>query len=326
MMWDRDDNRLAILELYTYGHLHLRQSQTEAWRWLSELPWTRRTGRRDEFALVEDRRGDLERLLTQVWPEWRDALARLEAAGLPVSERGWREILDKQRGVDLPLLPPRLNLRTAAAQVGPHSKASLSTTRREALAEVDLTRDGIVRMRPNNGLLVQRGESSIDAERLADLTGEVVVTERAFVDGTTLAGILPRAVLLVENLGPYLDLAAPSGWLVVHVPGWNTATVRVLLDRLGDVPLVHFGDLDPNGVRIAAHLRTARPGLRWAVPDFWREHVPGRTQRLAWPEDLVWIDAPDLVRELAQAGLWLEQETIALDPRLRNALEQVLGT
>ena len=186
--------------------------------------------------------------------------------------------------------------------------------------------DGIVRMRPNNGLLVQRGESSIDAERLADLTGEVVVTERAFIDGTTLAGILPRAVLLVENLGPYLDLAAPSGWLVVHVPGWNTATVRVLLDRLGDVPLVHFGDLDPNGVRIAAHLRTARPGLRWAVPDFWREHVPGRTQRLAWPEDLVWINAPDLVRELAQAGLWLEQETIALDPRLRNALEQVLGT
>lgn len=326
MMWDHDENRLALLELSTCGQLHLRQNQTEAWRWLSELPWTRRTGRRNELALVEERRGDLEQLLTQVWPEWRDALRRLEAAGLPVSDRGWKELRDKQRAAELSPLPPRLNLRTATAQVGPHSKASLSLTRREALAEVDVTRDGIVRMRPNDGLLVQRGESWIDAGRLVDLTGEVVITERAFIDGTILEGTLPRVVLLVENLGPYLDLAAPEGWLVVHVPGWNTATLRVLLERLGDIPLVHFGDLDPNGVRIVAHLRGTRPDLRWAVPDFWREHVPGRTKLHAWPDDLSLTDTPELVRELAQAGLWLEQETIALDPRLRGALEEVLGT
>jgi hypothetical protein len=31
--------------------------------------------------------------------------------------------------------------------------------------------------------------------------------------------------------------------------------------------------------------------------------------------------APTLIRELASRGLWLEQELIAVDPRLRAALE-----
>jgi hypothetical protein len=35
-------------------------------------------------------------------------------------------------------------------------------------------------------------------------------------------------------------------------------------------------------------------------------------------------DAPPLVRELATAGLWLEQETIVLDSRLCSALEASL--
>src|SRR6266852_1059017 len=97
-------------------------------------------------------------------------------------------------------------------------------------------------------------ERVLNTSLVVDILDEVVTTERALRDGARLAGTLPRALLLVENLGPYLDLCAPEGWLVAHVPGWNTVTIRLLLEQMPAIPLVHFGDLDPNGVRIALHL------------------------------------------------------------------------
>ncbi|KYF57875.1 hypothetical protein BE04_20370 [Sorangium cellulosum] len=82
--------------------------------------------------------------------------------------------------------------------------------------------------------------------------------------GLALEGTV-RAALLVENLGAFCDLAAIDGWLFVHVAGWDTATVTRLLERLTHAAVVHFGDLDPNGVRIFRHLRGARPDLRCSV-------------------------------------------------------------
>jgi len=323
-MWSQDENRIALLELYHSGALRRRRNQDEAWRWLAELPWTRCTARRDVLSIAPGRNRDVEQLLTHIWPEWPDVLQRLTDATLPVSEQGLRTLRDMERAGELGALPARLNRRTATALVGPHSKASLSRFRREALAEVDTTRDGIVRLRPNEGLIIERQDIRIQARLLVDIAGEVVLTERAFVDGTRLTGGQPKAVLLVENLGPYLDLQAPDKWLIAHVPGWNTATIRLLLDQLASIPVVHFGDLDPNGVRIAFHLRAIRPDIHWAVPDFWREYLKKRGRRLAWPEDLHLDDVPPLVRELARTGFWLEQETIALDERLCGALEASL--
>ena len=69
----------------------------------------------------------------------------------------------------------------------------------------------------------------------------------------TLEGPI-RAVVLVENLGALCDLPAVDGWLAAHVAGWDTATVQSLLSRLGHVPIIHFSDLDPNGIRIYKHL------------------------------------------------------------------------
>ena len=207
-----------------------------------------------------------------------------------------------------------------------HSKATLTGTRRGALEGVALTRDGTVRLRPNAGLVLRAGAIEIEASRVAAVTGEVVLTERALLDGTTLAGTPPAAVLLVENLGPFVDMAVPDGWMAVHVPGWNTSTARRLLDGIdASIPVVHFGDLDPEGVQIGNHLRARFPRLRWAVPDFWRECVPDRAQKGEWPTELNLGAAHALVHELRDAGLWLEQETIGLDPRLPEALEEALG-
>ena len=72
------------------------------------------------------------------------------------------------------------------------------------------------------------------------------------------------------------------------------------------------------------HLRAIRPGLKWAVPGFWRDYVEERALPGEWPDDLDLHAAPALVRELANRGLWLEQELIAVDPRLRTALEEFI--
>ncbi len=184
-----------------------------------------------------------------------------------------------------------------------------------------MTRDGIVRLRPPSGLRFVRDGRTLEATEIAGILGEVAVTERALLDGTVLDGDAVRGALLVENLGPYQDLEPPDQWLVIHVPGWDTATVRLFLGLLPDMPVVHFGDLDPAGVRIFRHLRQIYSELKWAVPDFWSEHIEERALSGAWPDDLDLDAAPTLIRELASRGLWLEQELIAVDPRLRAALE-----
>lgn len=318
-MWERDEDRLALLELLEAGRLRRRAGQGEAWALLDQLPWTRRTGRRGEFELVPEHRATVVELLGRVWPDWRLWRDVLVERALSPTPADWRRLQDLLRAEEMAELPQRLNRRTATSAVAPHSKSSLSLIRRAALGDTTVTRDGIVRLRPPSGLRLVRGGEAIEASAVAGILGEVAITERALLDGTVLEGEV-RAALLVENLGPYQDLEPPDEWLVVHVPGWDTATVRLFLGLLSEVPVVHFGDLDPAGVRIFRHLRRIHPALRWAVPEFWAEHVEKRTLPGEWPDDLDLDDAPALVHELASRGLWLEQELIALDPRLQAAL------
>ena len=312
-MWKDDANPMAVLELLHSGRLRRREGQREAWEWLSELPWTKRTARQGEIAIVESRRAEIEATLDRRWPDWKNVVERLEDADLPITNEGWKKFKDMERARSRTSLPRRLNQKTAAALVSPHSKAPLTGTRRDALAEVEITRDGVVRLRPNVGLTLMAGPIEIEASRITEITGEIVLTERALLDGTRLAGTPPAAVLLVENLGPYVDLQLPDRWMGVHVPGWNTSTARQLLDQLDEsVPLLHFGDLDPEGIQIVKHLRASFPRLRWVVPDFWREYVPDWAQKGEWRKGVKVVAAPALVHELKAAGLWLEQETVSL--------------
>lgn len=325
-MWTDEAQRLALLELWATGSLKRRQAQSDAWDELARLPWARRTSRRNELALVEGHRGDIEGLLDRAFPDWRETVADLRSRSLPEDLHGYRALAEERRAATLPAATPqRLNQRTATAAVGAHSKATLGDRLRAALGPIEVTRDGLIRARPNPGLTVHRGQTTWSAESLADCLGELTLTERALRDGTRFGGALPKAVLLVENVGFYIDVAAPAGWMVAHVPGWNTATTRLLLEQLPHTPVVHFGDLDPNGVRIVAHLQTLRPDLIWAVPPFWEEQIALRGQKKDWPHELDLQGAPPLVQRLAADGIWLEQEALALDPRLTGYLEEVFA-
>ena len=324
MIWESDNTRLALLELLSRGKLKRRRTQIKAYDTLAELPWTRATGRRDEISVVEERRTELAGLIDRVWPMWRDVLADLVAAGLPPTPDGYRRLLDMERAAAIPELPERINRRTAASLTASHSKASLTEARRSALGETDPTHDGSIRLRPPAGLSARTANGVVDLSGIATVLGEVSIPERALLDGLAFDGTI-RAVLLVENLGAWRDLSPPPRWLLVHVPGWDTATVGHLLDRIAGIPVVHFGDVDPNGVRIMLHLRRRAPNLKWFLPGFWFELAEACGLRAMWPQDLDLDFAPAQVRALAARGLWLEQERIVLDPRMADALELALA-
>jgi hypothetical protein len=318
-MWERTEDRLALLELLTKGSLKRRSSQAAAHAWLAELSWTRSTARRDEIALAPERRPELVALLDRVWAGWREAQLALLVDGEPPTPAGWARVEDRRRAQTLPDLPQRINRRTAAAATASGAKAGLTAARVQALGDVDVTDDGVARLRPPPGLIARRGERALPLDAVLDLLGEVGVPDRALRDGLCIDGDI-EAVLFVENLGAWRDMPRPDRWMLAWVPGWNTTAVRDLVATLGDVPVVHFGDLDPNGVRIVQHLRAHLPRLGWLVPAWWEELVALHAHARAWPDDLDLRDAPGLVRQLAATGRWLEQERVALDPRLPDAM------
>jgi len=324
VIWESENARLALLELLSCGSLKRRRTQLEAYNALAELPWTRATGRRDEIGVVEERRTELAGLIDRVWPGWREVLAGLVAVGLPPTPEGYSRLLDMERAAAIPVLPERINRRTAASLTASHSKASLTEARRGALGGTDTSHDGAIRLRPPDGLSARTANGVVDLSGIAAVLGEVSIPERALLDGLAFEGTI-RAVLLVENLGAWRDLFRPPGWLLAHVPGWDTATVGHMLDRTEGVPVVHFGDLDPNGVRIMLHLRRRAPNLKWFLPEFWFELVDVCGLQTTWPQDLDLDFAPARVRSLAARGLWLEQERIVFDPRMADALEATLA-
>lgn len=320
-MWKPIESRLALLELYVRKRLERREAQAEVFHHLAELPWTRRTGRRDELRLPPEHIDDVERLLDRVWPDWENTHAALEDGGFEPTLQGWHQLEERRREASVPSLSTKLiNHRVAIALTAPHSKSSLTDRRRAALGKTTVVHDGLVRLRPPPGLVAHHPGGTLDLTALADILGEAPLTERAFLDGLRIEGDV-RALLLVENLGAWREIRTPEGWLLAHVPGWNTRMTAWLFEAFPSVPTLHFTDLDPNGVRMLRHLRSQRADLKWFVPEFWAEYVERHAMKKTWPRTLDLQDAPPLVRSLAARGLWMEQERIVFDDRIVDALE-----
>ena len=94
-MWSSLPHQRALLELVLAGELRRRKGQAEAWDHLAELPWVRRTSRRDVLRLRPDHRPDVEGLLDRVWEGWRADAEAMAAEGLAPSEHG--ELLRRRR-------------------------------------------------------------------------------------------------------------------------------------------------------------------------------------------------------------------------------------
>ena len=323
-MWHEEAHRLALLELLQDGTLQKRAAQAEAWHELLALGWARRTSRQDALAIVPALRPAVAEVLDHCWPDWRAVQQELADRGLPPSESGLRALRDHQRADRVDSLPLRLNQRTAASAFAEHSKSRLGEAAKQRLQASEVTSDYVVRLRGCRGLSVHRDGVIYDAALLEQLQGELVLSERGLLDGTTLGGT-PAALLLVENVGPFVDLNPQPGWLLVHVPGWHTQGAKRLFEMFPQVPALHFGDLDPEGLRIYGHLRRARPSLRWVVPDWIADYLPSHALPTAWPDPELVTDAPGLVQQLAKQSRWLEQEALVFDERLWPLLRRLAG-
>ncbi len=323
-MWHEPAPRAALLELIQTGKLRKRRAQAEAWQELLEIGWARRTGRQDELVLADSCREDVLETLSRCWPDWRTTVTELASHSLPVTESGLRQLHLIRRSVRTKDLPVRLNQRTAASALAAHSKSRIRFVEPLRHAASEITTDYLIRLRGCQDMSLVRESIVYDAATQERVHGELILSERALLDGTELFGN-PDALLLVENLGAFVDMTPSPGWLLVHVPGWNTQGARRLFSMFPQTVTIHFGDLDPKGFAILQHLREHRPSLMWVVPDWAAEYLPTHGLPTTWPTDNALSETPHLIQRLVQEGLWLEQESLVLDNRLWPSLCTLAG-
>lgn len=321
-MWHEPAHRLALLELLQTGSLQKRVTQSAAWQELLQLGWARRTSRQNMLALVPQMRDAVEQTIDGAWADWRTVTNRLRERHLPPTESGLQELLRTQRLQTATKLPPRVNQRTAAAAIGEHSKIRLGDAAQEYLRTSEVTSDYVVRLRGCCSLSLFRDGKTYDASTLEKVQGELLLSERGLLDGTTIQGT-PGVLLLVENVGPFVDLTPPSGWLLVHVPGWNMHAAKRLFSLFPEVPALHFGDLDPEGLQIFCHLRRTHPDLRWVVPAWTLDYVMSHGLPKEWPRTPDLADAPPVIQKLAEQRRWVEQETLVFDDRLWSEMQAI---
>ena len=301
---DPTPEMLSWLRLLVSGTV---EADEEAGRVAASAGWAARARRRDLVALVPGFAHHVEARLELTWPTWRAARDELAAAGLPPTVRGWRLLQDRARRAVPRSLPARLNGHTAAAWLRGDAKAGLGIDERAALTPTVVTHDNLLRLRPHAGMLLQRGGTQLDADTLCAFTHEIILPQRAILDGLCFVGTVPEVLILIENISVYLDLPLPRGWCAASLPGWNLSMLRCLRDQWPSVPTVLFGDLDPAGMAIATTCQQQWPGLIWFVPP-WHTALLAVSQAREWPP-LPPI-APETIQRLAGAGRWIEQEQL----------------
>ncbi len=315
MDWGNPEYRVAILRLYATRVLRRSRKLQPLTEHLLGLGWVTQSPRQSELVLNALGDPHLPTLLDRIWPDWRQTLQQLQDAGLPIDARSLVALARKASPAQT--LPARLHHKTYAALVGMHSKSS--GVGRVPQPGLTLTTDGVLRIRPNKGLMLCLGANRLSCDDLTVVLDELILTERTLLDGIRPAGMLPKAIMTVENLGAFMDMPKPRELLLIHQPGWNTPLSLLFIETLGaEPPWYHFGDLDPEGISIYQHLhRKGRKAVLF-IPSFWEKYVDAHSRHLAdaWPETIVDAFSQPLLRRLFAAGKWLEQEPVVLDERL----------
>ncbi|KUM03718.1 hypothetical protein KIF53_15975 [Chromobacterium subtsugae] len=320
MRWDDDKLRALALNLLLQGEIRRAVTSAPLIEHLDDLgiviPIRER---KDIFQLVPVRLTDYRHYLAVRWPDYAIAEAHFTGLNEKASAAGLREL--RREHLDLPTGIKRLNRKTWSAFAGAHSKSRETATP----TGVTLTTDDLLRARVNDGLCLQGPSGEyFDLTLWQRLTTEVILPERAFDAEWQFIGTFPDFILTVENLGTFVDLPKPPGCLLLHSPGWNTALASRLIGCLpSEIPWVHFGDLDPNGIRIPEALEVAERHPVFWIPDATAVVVDTHSLpfRAPWPDCTV-LSHPTLLR-LKETQRWLEQETIILTPEFAVELAEL---
>lgn len=274
--------------------------------------WIEPTGRKDEWRPQGGARAYLEARLNEIASTWREDFQFLRSLERdPYDPRALEAMpaLKRQKSVT-----GMLNRRNwnAAAGLGPKHEPQIAPT-------AVLTKDWVLRFRPNKGLRGVFADKEVDFHEMASTLTECVVPERLWLRFNGFMGEVPKLVVTCENLGAYVDLAVSDTTMVIYSPGADIEAAVALIRLLPKSSRwFHFGDIDPHGLEIAESLakETARD-LSLFIPSFAEEYLPGR------PVETPWHKTPDspLFKELRRTRQRIFQEVFMLDNRLGQEID-----
>ncbi|MDZ4201925.1 MAG: DUF2220 family protein [Gallionella sp.] len=277
--------------------------------------WIEPTGRKNEWRVRSSSIASLEARLNELTPSWREDfqfLLSIERDPYDPSAIEALPALKRQKTVT-----GMLNRRNwnAAAGLGPKHEPQIAPT-------ATLTRDWVLRFRPNNGLRGVFDDKEVDFHEMAEGLTECVVPERMWLRFKELSGKLPKLAVTCENLGAYVDLPLPETVMAIYSPGADIDAAAALIKRLPEVQWIHFGDIDPDGLEIGESLaKEIGRKLNLYIPSFAEEYLPGR------PVKRPWHKSPDssLFKELRRTQKRIFQEVFMLDPRLGQEIDAMLS-
>lgn len=274
--------------------------------------WVMLGSRKEEWVLRSGKAPDLENRLSILLPTWRADFDLLRSIG--------RDHFDVSDIAALPMLRRNTNPSgrmvnrrnwNAATGLGPKHKAKIPS---QSL----LTKDWVLRFRPNKGLEGVNDKGRINLTEMAAEWTECVIPERAWVGFKAFSGVPPRVVITCENLGAYIDLPASESTLVIYSPGSDTEAAVALLKMFPAAMWMHFGDLDPEGIDIAKRIAgEIERDMKLLIPFFADDYLDA-----AKPVETAWSEVPDipLLAELKKKKQRIFQEVFMLDGRLLEAL------
>ena len=121
-------------------------------------------------------------------------------------------------------------------------------------------------------MFLQNGDI-VECDRLMAVFGEVVIPERAWQDIKQIDTLKSRVIVSVENKGAFVDFPATSQATLLFLPGDNTGPLEQVTSRMPHQALIHFGDLDPQGIQIYRNLTDQCPGIHHFVPSYAEEYL-----------------------------------------------------
>lgn len=273
--------------------------------------WIMPGSRKNEWVIRVEAREAVAGRLEKLLPDWPEHFSFLRSIG--------RDPLDATDIEALPMLRRQVEVSAtcinrrnwnAAAGLGPKHRA-------KAPAGCILTKDWILRFRPNQGLIGVCGTERIDFHKMAKQLTECPMPERAWATVESIAGTLPRLIVTCENVGAYIDFPATDSMLVIYSPGADIEAAVSLLRKVPSVPWVHFGDLDQEGIEIGKRLADkAGREFRILIPSFADEYL----EDAARPVKTQWKAVSDMpvLAKLRDSKRRMFQEVFMLDVRLAN--------
>lgn len=316
---------MPYLRILNEKRLAVNKSSKAAAEHLHSLRWAVQA-RQKSFVEITDKGLEfIPEYISNHWEGWREYQDRLVEAGFDFNIEAVKELERREKLLTVNL-PKQIHHKTLAAILGIHSKTGISKGLSEKLAETTITTDQSLRFYANQGMTLNFvSGKSIDCDCIMSTIGEVSLPERSFLDGIRLSGTRPKAIFTIENRGSFIDFPrANKDILVIHAPGNDLDLARRLLMLVpSSVTLFHFGDLDPKGLDIFRCLSShSQHKTSLFVPEFWTDHYSKSFSKpKKWPKEAFWAKGIPIVKTLIEDEMWLEQEKIALDPRLQEEIE-----